>query len=253
MKIDFYIHLYGLIEDFIYIRKKAVESGKNRSKTSRKAVYEATTKVRKEKVNLKFEYTANSLETLTTSKDFEEKVKKIIQDLKDIKQTQIYKELDSSRIILVKPPLKMTNVLLKNVNYQYAVKLWNYLNDNFDLKNKVLNQKMNKDENGYYKKLIDEDFFLKYMVFARLGEKEDKRVSKTMTLTKEEKAQITDSLLQQIFVTNPDLPEEELRKMMSRKYVQYKKSIEASDKPIKDKFKKEITDYVTKFEKMRLK
>ena len=53
----------------------------------------------------------------------------IKKKLKVLKQTDVYVTLVSKKATYVKAPLKMTNVLLKNVNFQYAVKLWNYLSE----------------------------------------------------------------------------------------------------------------------------
>ena len=33
---------------------------------------------------------------------------------------------------LVREPIRKTNVVLKNVNFQYAMKLWSYLRDNYN-------------------------------------------------------------------------------------------------------------------------
>ena len=67
---------------------------------------------------------------------------------------KMYKFLSSKKIILVKSPLKMTNVLLKNVHFQYAVKLWNYLNSHMDAQNKTIKQNKDFEEKGITKQFI---------------------------------------------------------------------------------------------------
>ena len=36
-------------------------------------------------------------------------------------------ELERERVSLITPPLRKNNVILKNVNFQYAAKLWDFL------------------------------------------------------------------------------------------------------------------------------
>lgn len=69
---------------------------------------------------------------------------------------------------MVTHPLKSTLVLLKNVNYKQAVKLWNYLNNNYEIKNKIQVKNTIKDDSSEYKTWIDEIFFLKHVVFSEL-------------------------------------------------------------------------------------
>mgnify|MGYP003312698329 CR=1 FL=1 len=45
------------------------------------------------------------------------------------------------------------NVLLKNVHFQYAVKLWNYLNSHMDAQNKAVKQNNEFEEKGLTKGL----------------------------------------------------------------------------------------------------
>lgn len=243
-----------LIGDFIYIRNKASQSGiTSKGKNKHMASYEATTKVRKEKIQMKFEYSSERISGEDSNHDLALKINQIQESMRAVKSTEIFKMLNSKKIILVKSPLKMTNVLLKNVNYQYAVKLWNYLNDNFDLKNKTNNLSKEVDEKGYTKKLIDESILLEYIVFNKVNARQNNKIQKNVILTKEEQKEISDELMKKLFETNPDMAEDELKKMITRKYIQYRKSMEASTKPIKDRFKEAINNYLSRIEKMRLK
>ena len=114
-----------------------------------------------------------------------EQVKEAKKRLKRVKdytaswqRSEMIKALDNAHITLINPPIKKTNVILKNVNFQYAVKLWNYMQTHMED-----DTKKDKGNNDYYddgkiKKLIDESFLLDYLVLDSIG-KEEEKVSKT--------------------------------------------------------------------------
>ena len=156
--------LIKLIEDYMYIREKdqdALYKGKNHQKAN----YQADIKLKKEKINVNVEY--NSELSIGTKKSQEklDRIKKIKEDLKMLKQTEVYQILQAKRATYVKAPLKMTNVLLKNVNFQYAVKLWNYLSEQMEIKDKSVKESSEFEEKGIVKRLIDEDIFLLHSIF----------------------------------------------------------------------------------------
>ena len=174
--------------------------------------------------------------------------------MEQVKATELYKLLNSKRIILVKSPLKMTNVLLKNVNFQYCVKLWGYLNSHFDEQTRAVKASKSFEEKGIAKDLIDEDFFLKYIIFNRikLGTIEANKMKKTLLDTKEKK-ELTDKLIEKLVELNPDITDNELKKLIADKYVSYKTKRDISLRPLEIKFNNSIKEYLEKIEKLRIK
>ena len=59
--------------------------------------------------------------------------------------------------------------------------------------------------------------------------------------------------MEQIIDINPDLVEQELKKMITDKYIVYKRKKEVSLKPLEESFKKGINKYLDRIEKLRLK
>lgn len=249
----FIYSLIKLIEDFIYIRTTK-DSKKTTGKNYQKANYEATAKVKEERIKINFEYTSESMSEKKKKKEVEDKIKEIQKGLKNLKATEMYKLLESKRVTLVKSPLKMTNVLLKNVNFQYAVKLWNYLSEQFDLKNKSVRLKKEYEEKGTMKMLIDEDFYVKYLIFNSVNAQVQKgKKQKANTMDEKLKQELTERMIERIIEINPELAENELKKMIAEKYIIYKNKKGISLKPIEDIFKTKIKEYLTKIEKLRLK
>ena len=73
----------------------------------------------------------NGKET-NTEKELVGRVEKISRDIQDLTASETYRIIDKKHITLIRPPIKKTNVILKNTHFQYAMKLWNYLQDNID-------------------------------------------------------------------------------------------------------------------------
>ena len=243
--------LIKLIDDFIYLRTREMEDDSLKGRNKKKASYEATTKINKERVKLNFEYTSELEEPKSKTKDAGEKLEKIKKGLVMVKATEMFKFLSSKRIVLVKSPLKMTNVLLKNVHFQYAVKLWNYLNSHMDAQNKAIKKNKDYEEKGMTKQLIDEDFFLKYLIFKDAALDPEKKLKPAITdpiIRKE----MTELLIEKIIDINPHMTDRELKELIANKYVQYKVKKDISLKPLEEIFRKNIESYLQKVEKMKL-
>ena len=82
---------------------------------------------KKEKIKVNVEYISEKQIGVSKSSGTAERIQQIKKKIKDLKTTNVYQILAAKRVTLVKSPIKMTNVLLKNVHFQYALKLWNYL------------------------------------------------------------------------------------------------------------------------------
>lgn len=245
--------LVKLIDDFIYLRTEKEDKNEYKGKNKQKAVYEATAKKRKEKITLNFEYLSETEEGKERTEENARKLSQIKKGMIMVKATEMYKYLDAKRVTLVKSPLKMTNVLLKNVNFQYAVKLWSYLNSHLDTKNKAIRNQKDYEEKGLTKELIDEDFFIKYLIFNNMNSQiiDNKRLINVARDPKEQK-ELTDKLIEKILDLNPELTDKELKQMIADKYLMYKIKRDVSLKPLEDVFKKSMNTYMQKIEKLRL-
>lgn len=253
----FLYSLVKLIDDFIYLRTEAEEKNnpKYRGRNYQRAVYEGSTKLNKEKVKLKFEYVSEAIEEQDKTKEIEEKIAQLKKGMALIKATELYKFLDSKRFPLVKNPLKMTNVLLKNVHFQYCVKLWGYLNSHLDVQAKALKAQKTFEEKGPAKQLIDEDFFVKYLIFNSINAEKFglSEKLKTTKLDDKERKELTDALLEKLINLNPEFSDQELKKLIAEKYVVFKNKKYASLKPLEDEFNKKIKEYLEKIGKLRIK
>ena len=249
----FLFTLIRLIEDFIFIREKDAQSD-FKGKNYQRAKYQAEAKLKQEKINVNVDYFAEITTGAKKTAGTTERIKELRKSLKMLKATELYQILASKRVIPVKAPLKMTNVLLKNVNFQYAVKLWNYLSEQMEMKNKSEKLSKEYEEKGIAKSLVDEDIFLMHLIFKHQDEQEKRKGQKKTAIEDKSMAkELTDALLERIIELNPDLSDKELKQLIADKYMTIKTKKVISLKPVEDRFKERIDKYMKQVKEVRLK
>ena len=252
--------IYTLVQNmklFIKRRKESLEleiknpqNNEHSSKDDKSIEYNATSNVNDENVNVNI--------SLNSSLDYQggnsnESVQKILEQIEEVERkitslesSEVYKVIDKLNISLVREPIKKTNVVLKNVNFQYAMKLWSYLRDNFDDKTTSEEEKREYMDNGELKQLMDQTFLLQYLAMKTLDE--DKLETQD---TKDEISNaILEQMLDKMIDMNTELTGQELKQMIAERYevVRYKKMEILQE--IQKIFKKNIDKYTKKVEKM---
>ena len=251
--------IYTLVQNmklFIKRRKESLEleiknpqNNEHSSKDDKSIEYNATSNVYDENVNVNI--------SLNSSLDYQggnsnESVQKILEQIEEVERkitslesSEVYKVIDKLNISLVREPIKKTNVVLKNVNFQYAMKLWSYLRDNFDDKTTSEEEKREYMDNGELKQLMDQTFLLQYLAMKTLDE--DKLETQD---TKDEISNaILEQMLDKMIDMNTELTGQELKQMIAERYevVRYKKMEILQE--IQKIFKKNIDKYTKKVEK----
>lgn len=245
--------LIRLIEDYMYLRKKQQDE-EYKGKHHQKANYEAEVKLNREKINVNFEYHSEMTTSVDKTEKTSERIAGIERSIKMLKQTEVYQVLVAKKATYVKAPLKMTNVLLKNVNFQYAVKLWNYLSEQMELNDKTINETSQYEERGIVKELVDEDIFLLNSILKKTDLTNTlKGKAKNAIEDKKMAKALTDAMIERIIELNPDLTEKELNKMIIDKLMIMKTKKLISLKPVEDRFKIRIDKYMTQAKAVKLK
>lgn len=206
--------------------------------------YKGTTKLGEEDVDFSFTLNSKINTKLDNGDDdltIEERIEKLEMQINDLTNSEIYKVLHKKHVALVRPPIKKTNVILKNVNFQYAMKLWSYLQEHPDDDTKREQEKKDYDDNSLLKKIGDDCFLLQYLALNTLN-KEDYKFQ----LDEEKIERITNTLIDKIVSLNSELSEEKLTEMLGEKIVQAKQSNIASLKQIQNVFSKNINKYLDK-------
>lgn len=242
--------IYSLIQNmkFFIERKKHNMDGGSSYKNDKKLVYNATSSLGKEHVNMNL-----SIDTKLSSDGENDMaaIMKRIDDLelhiKDLCSSEVYKAIDKKHIALVTSPIKKTNVIIKNVNFQYALKLWNYMQEHTD--DDIKDEKSKKDyyDNDKLKKMVDESFLLNYLITKTLDDEEKEQVVEKEELSKK----VVGNMLENLLSFN-NIPLEELQKLVGEQYeiVKYKEVV--SDKYIENLFKEKISKYLDIIDEIKI-
>lgn len=249
--------IYTLIQNmkfFLSVKKKTLEQLQGvGNKNDKKIAYSGTSRVGAEKINinLTMDTQKDGNSSGGSKKDVEnpDNLLQRISDLEvrisDLTNADVYKVIDKKHIALVREPIKKTNVVLKNVNFQYAMKLWDYLRDNLDDKTKNINEKKDYEESGELKELMDDSFLLNYLIINTIDKDKEEDVH-TEERKKEIQNIIISKMLEKIVEMNQDLTKEQIKEMIGEKYLVIKRRNQASLQEIQAIFSKSINKYLTK-------
>lgn len=209
------------------LTKISSESENNTEEKDNKMLeYSATSTVEDEQIEVNL--SLNSKLVPNSGKDTEElstiiaQIDEIEKKIQGLQSTEVYKTLAKEHVLEVREPVKKTNVILKNVNFQYAMKLWDYLRDNFEDKDTSTEEQKDYMDNGNLKKMVDETFLLHYLTMKTL-DNDDIEEKKD---TKEEmQKNVVDQMIDKMLEINENLSEEQIKNLIAAKYevVKYKK------------------------------
>lgn len=258
--------IYTLIQNTkIFMRKKSealikdINLENEEDKDNTKLEYNATSEVKDEKINVQVKLNSEADSSTDESKDKNkailDKIEEIKRKIDVISNSEPYKVIDKLNITLVREPIRKTNVVLKNVNFQYAMKLWSYLRENYDGDEfEGADENKNYIDQGELKQFIDETFLLQYLAMKTIDE--DK--TENEVTYQELKEQIIEQMVEQIVDMEQDSAEsindinneeQKIIQMISEKYevIKYKKT--EIIKEIQQIFKKHIEKYEEQVEK----
>lgn len=221
--------IYTLIENmkfFIFKRKEAMALRKNfQSKNTKQVEYSGATRVNNENINISLSLATNLDGSVDTSAaEVLKRVDKIEDDILYITQTDVYRTLHKKRVSLITPPVKKTNKILKDPHFQYAMKLWTYMQDNIEDKSKFLDNKGEVKDHAELKRLLDETFLLDYLSVLKIDEEESEDIE---TKKKTKVFETTEQLIEKLVFINSGLTEKEIKDLITEKYeiVKYKTKI----------------------------
>ena len=216
-------------------------------KDDKRCEYNAATKIGAEKININLLITARTFHAetsgekngLTVAQRFE-KLKLRVADLTNM---PVYVSLAKEHVAKIIPPVKKTNLILKNTNFQYAMKLWDFLQANMKDDTKREKDKKNLRNDVAIKQMLDDTFLLDYLILDSINVNHqlidgDESV--------EIKRELTDKMLEKILEMNSEVPIEKIQEMIGEKISIIKNKKEASISEVERKFNERIDAYTNK-------
>lgn len=216
-------------------RKKNISVKDPRLKDNKNVEYTSSTLVGEEKVNVNISLNTE-LDTSLKNEDNQKRIEKLEKDINNLMCSEVYKTLNKEGVPLVTNPIRKTNIILKNVDFQYAMKLWTYIQEHLGDKNDPTKKSRNYMETGNLKKLIDETFLLEYLTVNSINH--DNKV------TEEMKERTISRMLDKIIDMNPDLTKRELQNKLGAQFDAVKIRRAASKIDIEKIFRKHIDKYL---------
>lgn len=235
--------IYSLIQNMKYFvsqKKKSIVAS-TEAKNMKQVEYNGVSKVGKEKVdvslkiNSKLETKGNNPESILA------RIIKIEEKITDLTYQPTYKDIERRHIQVVVSPIKKTNVILKNANFQKAVKLWNYIQEHVGEKddNKVI--KKNYEDNSEIRKYLDETFLLNYLVTNNIEAGEKDEIDKDAL-----EDAIAENMVSKMLTLNNNLTEEQLKEIVAKGYAKIKYKAVTNDSEIRKIFINKMDKFLNK-------
>ena len=241
--------IYTLIQNmqgFLDIKKKSLVLSSS-LKDVKKCVYNGSSKVGAERINFNLTMDSKILSKDSDGKSdgipLDERLEKLQTHIDDLRRSDVYKALAREHVARVIPPIKKTNVILKNTNFQYAMRLWNFLQENKPDDSKKTKSNKVYEDNAELKEMLDDVFMLNYLIVNSVDV--DNAIQKD-TETRKAIEELTNNMINKIVEINSDLPMEKLQEIIGDKIAIVKKEKEASIAEIQSVFYSRIQKVLNK-------
>lgn len=245
----FIFTLIDMLTRFIARQEESLKDLNN--KNSKKLQYAASTVVNGERINIELNIDSKEITKLDNDKETQEKLKEIKERIKKIKQYLTYwnksefiKNLVKARVSFVIPPIKKTNLILKNPNFQVATRLWEFLNA-YGL-NDLDDKQEGLDTNGTntLKEILDDSFLTQYFVLDSISaskREQKEKLSKYAVAMLEQQVQRAISLLLNCGVKITD---EQILEMVAEEIKKEKTKKLVGKNDVKKKFMSVMDEYI---------
>lgn len=247
--------IYSLIQNMkMYIeRKKASMVSASSLKSNKKLEYTGNTVVNGEKVsvNLNLETHLNRQDSHKDkgNHDLAERIERLELNIADLTNSDVYQNLHKLHISLVTSPIKKTNVILKNTNFQYALKLWDYMQSHIEDSTSRDKKSESYEDDGAVKEYIDETFLLNYLVADTINKMDDDDNDNQI---KEVTKKLVDNIIMKVVEINPDMTKNEIKELIGEQFAVIKYKSAVTNAEIIKIYKDAIKKYLNNIESMKL-
>lgn len=242
--------LYTLLNDlekFVMRKEKLIDEFKFSDHKLLEYVGKTTTGT--DNINIELKITSDSLPTFKVDKKLETeiksakiRIKKIKEYLTSWRRCDMIKALEKAHVSLINPPVKKTNIFLKNPNFQLAVKLWELILS----ANKEEDKKTNTDskEDNNIIELLDHSFLIDYYVLNSISTSKRKQKQKlseyAIILLSEEVKRIISILLN----SGIKITDDEILSLIAKEIKSERNNKMIGVDDVKKKFESAIDEYL---------
>lgn len=146
--------------------------------------YAASTRTKYENISVEVKLTSKSIPSNALDKKIKDEINTIKKRLKKVKEyieswqkSEMIKSLKRAHVKFIEPPIKKTNITLKNQNFKIAVKLWEYILKYDYEENKSEKDNYLKKDDNILLTFLDQAFLIDYLVSdSAVPSKRDQKV-----------------------------------------------------------------------------
>lgn len=232
-----------LINMKMFISKVSGDSIKGSNlKSLRNIRYNATTKLGTEKIDINIDLnTINDKKLSLNSKDglsIAQRIEKINLQLADFMNTDFIKDLDRAHVALVRSPIKKTNVILKNPNFQKAVELWTFL-ESYDFNNiQEENIDDEYEDTNDFRNNMNDSFLLDYIILENILDS-DKKEEFSYEINK----YYINKIIKDFIDNNTEYDEKMFVKLLKDEFKEIRRAKEIKLNRIRSIYQKDINNY----------
>jgi len=244
--------IYTLIDNLLkFIMRKEVALENFKTKNDKVLEYAASTNNGYEKVNVELKISSKEMPKGSKENDFQKELddlKKRVKKMKDYiaswKRSEMLKSLEKAHVAFVVSPIKKTNMILKNPNFQIAMKLWDFL-QTYDYDDTDGSKDgLDTTGNDVLKGILDESFLIDYCVFDSISSskrEQKEKLSKYAVIMVKKEIQRAVSLLLNCGIKITD---EEIIAMITSEIKNEKEKRAIGSTDIKKKFQSAMDEYL---------
>lgn len=213
--------------------------------------YKATTENGLEKINIELKITSKDLEEDKNKSanlgdeidDIKYRVKRLKDYVVSWQRSEFFKAMSKIKSPFVKPPIKKTNLILKNPNFQTALRLWLFL-QTYGLNENDPRNILDSNGDNTLKSILDDSFLMDYYVLDAICSKKKEQkenLAKYAIIMLNQQISRVISLLINCGI---NLTEEDLFKLISNEMEKQKNKRLVGSEDVKKKFKSAIEEYL---------
>lgn len=210
--------------------------------------YAASTQIKGEKIDIELKINSNKTNKNELDKKEQEKIKERIKKIKQYLsiwyKSEFITGLEKARASFVIPPIKKTNLILKNPNFQIATRLWEFLYS-YDLKDHSEEKEgIDTQGNNTLKEILDDSFLTQYFVLdsiAKSKREQKEQLSKYAVVMLRHQVQKAISLMLNCGIKITD---EQILGMIAEQIKNEKTKKVIGKEDVKKKFKSVMDEYL---------
>lgn len=224
-----------------------------KAKSDKVLEYAASTNNGTERVIIELKVSANKLSKSKQKDDFEkeieevrERVRKIRDYISSWRRSEFMTSLDKAHVAFVIPPIKKTNMILKNPNFQIAMKTWEFLQNYIGGDEEDSKEGIDTTGDNILKEILGDSFLMDYFVLDSISStkrEQKKKLSKYAMIMISKQIQ---RMIELLISSGIDIDDDEILSIFANEIKSEKSKRTVGSSDIKKKFKNVMDEYLEK-------